>query len=69
MKRAGLARSSAMRMVGHATESIYRRYAIQDEVTLREASEKLQAWSDGQAAKAAPRGKGQVKRFRRRKAS
>jgi hypothetical protein len=30
-----------MAMVGHLTESIYRRYAITDEVMLREAASKL----------------------------
>ena len=34
-------RSSAMAMVGHLTESIYRRYAITDEAMLREAALKL----------------------------
>ena len=32
-----------MAMVGHKTESIYRRYAIADEVMLREGAEKLAA--------------------------
>ncbi len=35
LERAGVPRSSAMAMVGHQTESIYRRYAIQDETMLR----------------------------------
>ena len=62
LERAGVPRSSAMKMVGHATESIYRRYAIQDETMLREASEKLEAWTEGQAkGKAKP--KGQVRRM------
>ena len=51
------------------TESIYRRYAIQDETMLREASAKLEAWTDEQKTKTLARGKGQVKRFKRRKAS
>jgi len=37
MERAGLPRSAAMALVGHRTESVYRRYAIQDERSLREA--------------------------------
>jgi len=41
LERAGVARSAAMKMVGHKTESIYRRYAIVDDAMLREASEKL----------------------------
>lgn len=41
LERAGIPRSVAMKMVGHRTESIYRRYAIVDEGMLREAAEKL----------------------------
>lgn len=36
-----------MAMVGHRTESIYRRYAIVDEVMLREGAAKLAAYADG----------------------
>jgi hypothetical protein len=39
LERAGV----AMRLVGHKTESIYRRYAIVSENDLREAVEKLGA--------------------------
>ena len=45
LERAGVARSTAMRMVGHKTESVYRRYAIVDEAMLNDATEKL-AWLD-----------------------
>jgi hypothetical protein len=41
LERAGVPRSTAMAMVGHRTEAIYRRYAIVDEVMLHEAAEKL----------------------------
>lgn len=41
LERAGVPRSAAMKMVGHKTESVYRRYAIVDEAMLREAAEKL----------------------------
>lgn len=41
LERAGIPRSDAMAMVGHLTESIYRRYAISDEGSLREAAAKL----------------------------
>lgn len=41
MERAGVPRSAAMALVGHKTESIYRRYAITDEAMLRESAEKL----------------------------
>jgi hypothetical protein len=43
LERAGVPRSAAMAMVGHETESIYRRYAIVDEAMLREAAVKLAA--------------------------
>jgi len=35
LERAGVSRSDAMAMVGHKTESIYRRYAISDEKSMR----------------------------------
>jgi integrase len=41
LERAGVPRSSAMAMVGHKTESIYRRYAIVDAGALREAAAKI----------------------------
>jgi integrase len=43
-ERAGVPRSAAMSMVGHKTESIYRRYAIVDETMQREAAARLDAW-------------------------
>jgi integrase len=43
LERAGVSRSDAMAMVGHQTESVYRRYAISDETSLREAAAKLEA--------------------------
>jgi integrase len=43
-KRAGVPRSVAMSIVGHKTESIYRRYAIVDEAMQREAAAWLDAW-------------------------
>jgi hypothetical protein len=48
LERAGVPRSTAMAMVGHRTESIYRRYAIVDEVMLREGGAKLAAYSAGE---------------------
>ena len=39
LERAGVPRSVAMKLVGHKTESIYRRYAIVSESDLREAVE------------------------------
>lgn len=47
LERAGISRSAAMRMVGHETEAIYRRYAIVDEVTLKDAAAKLDAGAGG----------------------
>ncbi len=41
LERAGVPRSTAMQMVGHLTESVYRRYAIVVEGMLRECAEKL----------------------------
>jgi site-specific recombinase XerD len=41
LERAGLPRSAAMILIGHRTESIYRRHAIADESMLQEAGEKL----------------------------
>jgi integrase-like protein len=42
LERAGVPRSAAMKMVGHKTEAIYRRYAIADESMLREGAAKLE---------------------------
>jgi integrase len=41
LERMGISRSAAMKMVGHKTEAIYRRYAIADEVALKEAAAKM----------------------------
>ena len=41
LERAGVPRSAAMAMVGHKTESIYRRYAIVDEAMLKAGAERL----------------------------
>jgi integrase len=43
-ERASVPRSVAMSIVGHKTESIYRRYAIVDEAMQREAAVRLDAW-------------------------
>jgi site-specific recombinase XerD len=48
LERAGVPRSTAMAMVGHRTESIYRRYAIVDEAMLREGAAKLSAFHQGE---------------------
>jgi hypothetical protein len=44
-ERVGVPRSVAMSIVGHKTESIYRRYAIVDEAMQREAAARLDAWT------------------------
>jgi len=41
LERAGVPRSAAMKMVGHKTEAIYRRYAIAEEKMLVESADKL----------------------------
>lgn len=43
LERAGVPRSVAMKLTGHKTESVYRRYAIADERDLRVAIERLEA--------------------------
>jgi integrase len=47
LERAGVPRSASMKMTGHKTESVYRRYAIVDEAMLREGAEKLAAFHSG----------------------
>jgi integrase len=41
LERAGVSRSVAMKMTGHKTEAVYRRYAIVSESDLRDAAKKL----------------------------
>jgi integrase len=43
LERAGVPRSAAMKMTGHKTEAVYRRYAIVDEAMLKESAAKLAA--------------------------
>lgn len=50
-ERAGISRSVAMKMVGHRTESVYRRHAIADETMLREAGTKLTALHQAERGK------------------
>ena len=65
LERAGVPRSTAMKMVGHKTESIYRRYAIVDEAMHREAAAKLDAWREEQQQETAKAlSKGQVRGFK-----
>jgi integrase len=50
LERAGVPRSASMKMTGHKTESVYRRYAIVDEAMLREGAAKLAAFHSGKKA-------------------
>jgi hypothetical protein len=43
LERAGIPRSAAMKITGHQTETVYRRYAIVDEGMMLEAGDKLAA--------------------------
>jgi integrase len=49
LERAGVPRSAAMKMTGHKTEAVYRRYAIVDEAMLQESAAKLSALHRQQA--------------------
>jgi integrase len=44
LERAQISRSAAMKMTGHKTEAVYRRYAIVDSAMLQEAALKLSAF-------------------------
>lgn len=46
MERAGVPRSVAMKITGHKSESIYRRYAIVDESQMAEAARKIELQRD-----------------------
>jgi integrase len=41
LERAGVSRSVAMKLTGHKTEAVYRRYAIVNAADLRAAADKL----------------------------
>jgi hypothetical protein len=43
LERAGVPRTTAMALIGHKTESIYRRYSIVDQAMLEVGAEKLEA--------------------------
>ena len=49
LERASVPRSTAMKMVGHKTESIYRRYAIVDEAMPKEGAAKLHTLHEAHA--------------------
>jgi integrase len=48
LERAGVPRSVAMKITGHKTEAVYRRYAIADQRSLEEGLEKLAAFRAAQ---------------------
>jgi integrase len=49
LERAGVPRSAAMKLTGHATESVYRRYAIVDSSMLQDAAVKLGVLHDAES--------------------
>jgi integrase len=51
LEMAGVSRSVAMRITGHKTESVYRRYAIVDRAAIEEGMEKIHQFRQEQAEK------------------
>ncbi len=51
MERAGVPRSVAMKLTGHKTESVYRRYAIVSDTDLQDATRKLTGTFSGTSGK------------------
>ena len=49
LERAGVSRSVAMKITGHKTEAVYRRYAIADQRSLEEGLEKLATFRAAQS--------------------
>jgi integrase len=54
LERAGVPRSAAMKMTGHKTEAVYRRYASVDESMMRDAALKLAILHQTDGAKKSP---------------
>ncbi len=52
LERSGVSRSVAMKMTGHKTEAVYRRYAIVSESDLAEAARKIEAMKGQSTGKA-----------------
>ena len=49
LERAGVSRSVAMKITGHKTEAVYRRYAIADQRSLEEGLQKLATFRAAQS--------------------
>ena len=49
MERAGVPRTTAMRISGHKTEAVYRRYAITDKKSTAEGMKKIHEFRQQQA--------------------
>lgn len=60
LERAGVPRSVAMKITGHKTESVYRRYAIVSEADLSEGMKKLAALHAGDRRRSAKKSLGTV---------
>jgi hypothetical protein len=56
LERAGVPRSVAMKLTGHKTEAVYRRYAIVCEADLTEGLKKLAVWEESMREKMQPCG-------------
>ena len=66
LERAGVPRSTAMQMVGHKTESLYRRYAIVDGKMHRKAAAKLNVKNAEQKRRLLPNAKASFDDFKAR---
>ena len=64
LERAGVPRSTAMSIVGHQTQSIYTRYAIQDESMQQEAARRLDSWANRQKLDSAAQGRKQTHKLK-----
>ena len=53
LERAGVPRSIAMKITGHRTEAVYRRYAIVNEADMAEGLGRLAGYLEGRAGPAA----------------
>ena len=51
LEQAGVSRSVAMKLTGHKTESVYRRYAIVSKSDLEEAARRLDEFAEDAASK------------------